>query len=69
MKSELLAKSPLLALPLGALFLFLLVFGAVVFLTMRRKAAAYDRIATLPLEHCETERSPARPEANEANES
>lgn len=47
MKSELLAKSPLLALPLGALFFFLFVFIAVLFVTRRR---AYDAVAALPLE-------------------
>jgi cbb3-type cytochrome oxidase subunit 3 len=49
-KSEFLSKSPLLALPLAALFLFLLVFAAVVVLTMRRKATTYEPIATLPLD-------------------
>jgi hypothetical protein len=48
-KSEFLAKSPLLALPLAALFLFLFFFAAVVLLTMRRKAATYQPIASLPL--------------------
>lgn len=50
MKSELLARSPLLALPLFALFLFLVVFGTVLFVTMRRKAHAYDPIARLPID-------------------
>jgi hypothetical protein len=49
MKSDLLAKSPLLALPLLALVLFLVVFGTVLIMTMRRKASAYDRVARLPL--------------------
>lgn len=50
MKSEFLARSPLLVLPLVALFFFLLVYLAVVVLTMRRKAPAYDPIANLPLD-------------------
>lgn len=50
MKTELLAKSPLLALPLIALFLFLIVFLTVVFVTMSRKALAYDPVARLPFE-------------------
>lgn len=48
MKSEMLAKSPLLALPLGALFFFLFVFLAVLVVTMRRRS--YDVVARLPLE-------------------
>ena len=50
MKSELLARSPLLALPLLAFFLFVMVFLTVFFVTMRRKAPAYDPIARLPIE-------------------
>lgn len=50
MKSEFLARSPLLVLPLVALFFFLLVYLAVVVLTMRRKAPSYDPIASLPLD-------------------
>jgi cbb3-type cytochrome oxidase subunit 3 len=49
MKSELLAKSPLLALPLVALFMFIAIFGAIFVLTMRKKAAAYEPCARLPL--------------------
>ncbi len=49
MKSELLAKSPLLALPIGAFLLFIVVFMTVVIVTMKRKAPAYDPIARLPL--------------------
>ncbi len=48
MKSELLARSPLLILPLGALFFFLVVFLAVVVVTLRRKS--YEAVAQLPLE-------------------
>jgi hypothetical protein len=48
MKSELLMKSPLLALPLVALFFFLLVFVVVLIGTMRRKS--YEPVAALPLE-------------------
>jgi cbb3-type cytochrome oxidase subunit 3 len=50
MKSELLMRSPLLALPLLAFFLFLVVFLTVVFVTMSRKARAYEDIARLPIE-------------------
>jgi hypothetical protein len=49
MKSELLAKSPLLALPLVAFVLFVVVFVAVVIVTMRRRSEAYEPIAKLPL--------------------
>lgn len=40
----------MLALPLVALFFFLLVFFTVLVVTMRRKALAYDPIARLPFE-------------------
>jgi len=50
MKSELLAKSPMLALPLVALFLFIAVFAVVVVVTMKKRAPAYDPIARLPLD-------------------
>jgi hypothetical protein len=48
-KSELLAKSPMLLLPLGALFLFIAIFAAVFFLTMKKKSVAYDAVARMPL--------------------
>ena len=50
MKTEFLARSPLLILPLGALFFFLLVFATVVITTMLRKATAYDPLARMPLD-------------------
>lgn len=50
MKSELLMRSPLLALPLLAFFLFLVVFLTVVIVTMSRKARAYEPIARLPMD-------------------
>lgn len=50
MKSELLAKSPLLALPLVALFLFLAIFAVVLVVTMGRKASAYASVERLPLD-------------------
>ncbi len=50
MKSELLAKSPLLALPIAALFLFLAVFAVIVVVTMKRRAASLDPIARLPID-------------------
>jgi hypothetical protein len=49
-KSEFLAKSPLLILPLGALFVFIGVFVAILFVTMKRRSRTYDPIAQLPLE-------------------
>jgi len=57
MKAEFLAKSPLLALPLAALFLFLAVFLTVVLLTMRRRALVYEPLARLPLDDGEERRS------------
>jgi len=49
-KSELLSKSPMLALPLVALFLFLAVFAVVLVVTMKKRAPAYDPLARLPLD-------------------
>jgi hypothetical protein len=49
-KSDLLAKSPLLLLPLGALFIFLAVFVGVVVVTLLRRQRAYDPVARLPLD-------------------
>jgi hypothetical protein len=46
----LLAKSPLLALPLVALFLFIMVFVAMFVVTMRKRALAWEPIARMPLE-------------------
>ena len=50
MKSELLARSPMLVLPLVALFLFVAVFLAVLIITMKKRAPAYDPLARMPLE-------------------
>ena len=50
MKADLLATSPLLVLPLVALFLFLAIYLGILFITMRKKADAYDPIARLPLD-------------------
>lgn len=50
MKSELLMRSPLLALPLFAFVLFLAVFLTVLFVTMSRKARAYEPVSRLPLD-------------------
>lgn len=61
MKSELLAgvaKSPLLALPLFALFLFVGIFFFVLVATMKKKASAYEPLARLALE----DGSPSRTE-------
>lgn len=50
MKSELLARSPMLALPLIALFLFIGVFAVMFVMTMRKRALAYDPLARMPLD-------------------
>ena len=50
MKSELLARSPMLALPLVALFLFIAVFVGVFFITMKKRSPAYDPMARMPLD-------------------
>jgi cbb3-type cytochrome oxidase subunit 3 len=47
---ELMAQSPLLVVPIFVLFLFLFMFTAVFFLTMRRRASAYDPLARIPLD-------------------
>ncbi len=49
MYKDLLAQSPLLALPLAALLIFFGVFVAVVMRTMARRAPAYAQAADLPL--------------------
>jgi cbb3-type cytochrome oxidase subunit 3 len=60
-KSELLARSPLLALPLIALFIFLTVFAVMFFLTMRKRSAAYDPLARMPLDDDASEKKGAGP--------
>ena len=50
MKTELLMNSPLLALPLFALLLFLFVFRVMLVVTARRRAQTYEEIASLPLQ-------------------
>ncbi len=50
MKSELLATSPMLVLPLIALFVFIIVFTGMLITTMKKRAAAYDPLARMPLE-------------------
>jgi len=50
MKSDLLATSPLLALPLFAFILFLAVFMTVVITTYARKAKSYEPIERLPMD-------------------
>jgi cbb3-type cytochrome oxidase subunit 3 len=49
MYRQLLEKSPLLALPLFALFLFLIAFAAVVIRTYARRADSYAKTAGMPL--------------------
>ena len=46
---ELLSHSPLLMLPIAAMFLFLAVFVSVLVRTMSRRASAYEETASLPL--------------------
>jgi hypothetical protein len=46
---DLLAHSPLLALPLVALFIFFFVFVAIIARTMAKRAPAYAPAADLPL--------------------
>ena len=50
MHKELLAQSPLLALPLMALLLFLTVFVVVCFRTLLRRAGDYAPAANMPLQ-------------------
>lgn len=59
MHKQLLAQSPLLALPLAALLLFLGVFLLWVVFTYGRRAEAYARIAALPLADDTGARRPA----------
>jgi hypothetical protein len=49
-KSELLSKSPMLILPLVALFLFIVVFAAMFIITMKKRAPSYDPLARMPLD-------------------
>lgn len=50
MLRELVTRSPILALPLGVLFLYLGVFVGAFIRTYRRRASAYDAVAQLPLD-------------------
>lgn len=49
MHKELLSHTPLLALPIFAMFVFLAVFVAVCAVTLTRKRRAYDQVANLAL--------------------
>lgn len=49
MHKELLQHSPLLALPIFAMFVFLAVFVAVCAVTLTRRKRAYDDVANLAL--------------------
>lgn len=49
MYKTLLAGSPLLSLPLVALFIFVVVFVAIVIRTMLAKPSSYATVANLPL--------------------
>jgi len=48
--TELLGGSPLLVLPVGALVIFVLVFGGVLLRVLRSRPARYQAAARLPLE-------------------
>ena len=50
MYKDLLARTPLLALPLFAMFVFMAVFVAVTLVTLTRRKRAYDAVAHLALE-------------------
>jgi hypothetical protein len=50
MHGELLAQSPLLALPLAAMFMFLLVWAATAARAMTRSRAEIEAAARLPIE-------------------
>jgi hypothetical protein len=54
MHKELLSQTPLLALPLLALFLFIFVFAAETVRAMRRTTAEVDHDASLPLSEDES---------------
>jgi hypothetical protein len=55
MLRELVSKSPILTIPLSALFLFLTVFVGNLVRTYSRRASAYDPVAHLPLEEESTD--------------
>jgi hypothetical protein len=50
MHRELLAHTPLLALPIFAMFVFIAVFVAVCAVTLTRRRRAYDAVAQLAVE-------------------
>ena len=54
MHKDLLSHTPLLALPIAAMFLFLAVFLGVVVVTLVRGARAYDAAAKLPVDEAES---------------
>jgi len=51
MYKDLLAHTPLLALPIFAMFVFLAVFVSVAFRTLTQRRNAYVEVAALPLEN------------------
>ena len=56
-------------MPLVALFLFIVVFAAMFVITMRKRAAAYDPLARMPLEDDEDDcRQPRPPRKEQADE-
>ncbi len=50
MYREFFVNSPVLALPVLSLMLFIAVFAGIVVRTMRRRPAAYEAAAALPLD-------------------
>ncbi len=62
MHRELLSQSPLLILPIVAMFVFIAVFIAVLVRTMSKRASDYDAIAGSPL--CESMPEPLSQETH-----
>ena len=56
MYPEFFVRSPLLALPIGALVLFLVSFGGVIVSALSRKRVSLDAAARMPLEDGEVDR-------------
>ena len=50
MYREFFSRSPLLALPVASLMIFLAVFGLIIFNVLRRRGSQFDPAARLPLD-------------------
>lgn len=50
MYQEFFVKSPLLALPVAALVIFVLVFAGIVVSTLRRRSEPFDSLSRLPMD-------------------